>query len=73
MPLISGPDLGEMLKRARSDLHVTLMSGGAEREPAGSQLRLGLYSETLGAEEAGSNGDGRLAFARPFTTWRSWI
>jgi two-component system cell cycle sensor histidine kinase/response regulator CckA len=29
MPLISGPDLGEILKKARPDLHVMLMSGGA--------------------------------------------
>ena len=29
MPLMSGPDLGEKLKRARPDLHVMLMSGGA--------------------------------------------
>src|SRR5579862_8491367 len=29
MPLMSGPDLGEMLKKARPDLHVMLMSGGA--------------------------------------------
>jgi DNA-binding NtrC family response regulator len=29
MPLMSGPDLGETLKRARPDLHVMLMSGGA--------------------------------------------
>lgn len=28
MPLLSGPDLGEVLKRARPDLHVMLMSGG---------------------------------------------
>jgi DNA-binding NtrC family response regulator len=30
MPLMSGPDLGERLKRARPDLHVMLMSGGAD-------------------------------------------
>ena len=29
MPLMSGPDLGERLKRSRPDLHVMLMSGGA--------------------------------------------
>ncbi len=29
MPLMSGPDLGETLKKARPDLHVMLMSGGA--------------------------------------------
>jgi DNA-binding NtrC family response regulator len=29
MPLMSGPDLGEKLKKARPDLHVMLMSGGA--------------------------------------------
>ena len=28
MPLMSGPDLGEMLKKARPDMHVMLMSGG---------------------------------------------
>src|SRR5512147_2520267 len=28
MPLMSGPDLGVSLKRARPDLHVMLMSGG---------------------------------------------
>ena len=28
MPLMSGPDLGETLKKARPDLHVMLMSGG---------------------------------------------
>jgi two-component system cell cycle sensor histidine kinase/response regulator CckA len=28
MPLLSGPDLGETLKKARPDLHVMLMSGG---------------------------------------------
>jgi DNA-binding NtrC family response regulator len=29
MPLLSGPDLGEALKKARPDIHVMLMSGGA--------------------------------------------
>jgi two-component system cell cycle sensor histidine kinase/response regulator CckA len=28
MPLMSGPDLGETLKKTRPDLHVMLMSGG---------------------------------------------
>ena len=30
MPLLSGPDLGEILKKARPDLHVMLMSGGVD-------------------------------------------
>jgi DNA-binding NtrC family response regulator len=30
MPLMSGPDLGEELKKARPDLHVMLMSGGVD-------------------------------------------
>jgi DNA-binding NtrC family response regulator len=30
MPMMSGPDLGEALKKARPDLHVMLMSGGAD-------------------------------------------
>ena len=30
MPQMSGPDLGEMLKKARPDIHVMLMSGGAK-------------------------------------------
>ena len=29
MPQISGPDLGELLKKARPDIHVMLMSGGS--------------------------------------------
>jgi two-component system cell cycle sensor histidine kinase/response regulator CckA len=29
MPLMSGPDLGETLKKARPDMHVMLMSGGS--------------------------------------------
>jgi DNA-binding NtrC family response regulator len=29
MPQMSGPDLGELLKKARPDMHVMLMSGGA--------------------------------------------
>jgi DNA-binding NtrC family response regulator len=29
MPQMSGPDLGETLKKTRQDLHVMLMSGGA--------------------------------------------
>lgn len=28
MPLMSGPDLGEELKKARPDIHIMLMSGG---------------------------------------------
>jgi FixJ family two-component response regulator len=28
MPLMTGPDLGEHLKKARPDMHVMLMSGG---------------------------------------------
>jgi DNA-binding NtrC family response regulator len=28
MPLMSGPDLGELLKKDRPDMHVMLMSGG---------------------------------------------
>ena len=28
MPQMSGPDLGEMLKKSRPDMHVMLMSGG---------------------------------------------
>ena len=30
MPLMSGPDLGETLKKTRPDLHVMLMSAGAD-------------------------------------------
>jgi len=30
MPEMSGPDLGETLKKSRPDLHVMLMSGGAD-------------------------------------------
>jgi DNA-binding NtrC family response regulator len=30
MPLMSGPDLGETLKKARPDMHVMLMSGGSD-------------------------------------------
>jgi len=30
MPLMSGPDLGEELKKDRPELHVMLMSGGAD-------------------------------------------
>jgi two-component system cell cycle sensor histidine kinase/response regulator CckA len=30
MPGMSGPDLGELLKRTRPDMHVMLMSGGAD-------------------------------------------
>src|ERR1700689_794614 len=30
MPQMSGPDLGQILKKARPDLHVMLMSGGAD-------------------------------------------
>jgi DNA-binding NtrC family response regulator len=30
MPGMSGPDLGETLKKARPDMHVMLMSGGAD-------------------------------------------
>ena len=29
MPLMSGPDLGETLKKARPNMHVMLMSGGS--------------------------------------------
>jgi DNA-binding NtrC family response regulator len=36
MPLLSGPDLGEALKKVRPDLHVMLMSGG----PKGNLLVL---------------------------------
>ena len=28
MPAMSGPDLGQLLKKSRPDLHVMLMSGG---------------------------------------------
>ena len=30
MPEMSGPDLGELLKKTRPDMHVMLMSGGAD-------------------------------------------
>ncbi len=30
MPNMSGPDLGQFLKKARPDMHVMLMSGGVE-------------------------------------------
>jgi DNA-binding response OmpR family regulator len=30
MPQLSGPDLGQLLKKARPDIHVMLMSGGTE-------------------------------------------
>ena len=30
MPGMSGPDLGEILKKSRPDIHVMLMSGGAD-------------------------------------------
>ena len=47
MPLMSGPDLGELLKKTRPDMHVMLMSGGSGWKSTGSQLRLGLYSEAV--------------------------
>jgi DNA-binding NtrC family response regulator len=31
LPVISGPDLGENLKKTRPDIHVILMSGGADQ------------------------------------------
>jgi len=31
MPHLSGPDLGEILKKTRPDIHVILMSGSADR------------------------------------------
>jgi DNA-binding NtrC family response regulator len=66
MPQMSGPDLGEALKKTRPAMHVMLMSGGSNGnllgESAGSQLRLGLYSEALGSGEAGSNGKERIAY-----------
>jgi len=30
MPKMSGPDLGQLLKKGRPDMHVMLMSGGAD-------------------------------------------
>jgi DNA-binding NtrC family response regulator len=30
MPKMSGPDLGQLLKNARPDMHVMLMSGGVD-------------------------------------------
>jgi DNA-binding NtrC family response regulator len=30
MPKMSGPDLGQLLKKARPDMHVMLMSGGVD-------------------------------------------
>ena len=32
MPGMSGPDLGEVLKKARPDMHVMLMSGGVDSD-----------------------------------------
>jgi CheY-like chemotaxis protein len=53
MPEMSGPDLGQLLKKARPDLHVMLMSGGSRWKSAGPQLRVGLNSEAIYTEEAG--------------------
>jgi len=33
MPLMSGPALGQEMKKTRPDIHVMLMSGGAPRLP----------------------------------------
>jgi DNA-binding NtrC family response regulator len=43
MPQMSGPDLGEALKKARPAMHVMLMSGGTNGNLL-VQLRLGIYS-----------------------------
>ena len=73
MPGMSGPDLGEALKKSRPDLHVMLMSGGRGRESTSAQLRLGIYSEALCGSEAGSNGHQGIALTKPITTWWSEI
>ena len=68
MPLMSGPDLGQELKKARPDMHVMLMSGGSERKSTGSKLRVGLHLEALCISETGPNDHRRIALTRPVTT-----
>lgn len=53
MPEMSGPDLGELLKKARPDIRVMLMSGGSGWKPVSSQLRLGPHPEAFRGEKAG--------------------
>jgi hypothetical protein len=68
MPMMSGPDLGEALKKARPDLHVMVNVWRPGRKSAGAELWLGLHSEALRGSEAGSNGHQGIALSQPIPT-----
>ena len=70
MGKMSGPDLGESLKKDRPAMHVMLMSGG-QWKSIGSQLRLGLYSEAICSDKAGSNDQRSIEFRESLPARRS--
>jgi CheY-like chemotaxis protein len=60
MPGMTGPDLGDTLKKARPDMHVMFMSGFTGGNLlASAQLRLVFYRKTVRHGEAARNGERR--------------
>jgi CheY-like chemotaxis protein len=71
MPQMSGPDLGETLKKARPDMHVMLMSGGAKGSLLVLSYGWAFIQRPLVTGEADSNGHECIALTKPVTTRRS--
>ena len=73
MPGMSGPDLGEALKKERPDIHVMLMSGGSNGNLLVLNYGWAYIQKPFLAVKAHSNDHGRIAFAQPLTTRRPGI
>jgi FixJ family two-component response regulator len=73
MPLLSGPDLGETLKKARPDMHVILMSGGVKGSLLVLNYGWAFVQKPFVPTKLVQNGHGCIALTKPVTTRRSGI
>ena len=74
MPTMSGPALGQELKKVRPDIHVMLMSGGWDRRQfAGPGLWLGVRREAIYQLQTCPDGDRRCPLSGSLSARRKGI
>ena len=73
IPLLSGPDLGETLKKARPDMHVRLMSGGAKGSLLVLNYGWAFIQKPFVPTKLVEMVTDVFALTKPVTTWRSGI
>ena len=73
MPEMSGPDLGQALKKARPGLACHVDVGRLARKFVGFELWLGIHSKALYRRKVGRDGYRGTALTRPVAAWRPGV